>query len=51
MPQVGRPRRAERPESLRKHLMAAAIDCFARLGYQGTSIDRVRLIIPALPAL
>jgi TetR/AcrR family transcriptional repressor of mexAB-oprM operon len=25
----------------RKQLMTAAIDCFARLGYQGTSIDRI----------
>jgi AcrR family transcriptional regulator len=25
----------------RKQLMAVAIDCFARLGYQGTSIDRI----------
>jgi len=30
-----------RPEPSRKQLMAAAIDCFARLGYQGTSIDRI----------
>jgi len=30
-----------RPERSRKQLMAAAIDCFARLGYQGTSIDRI----------
>jgi AcrR family transcriptional regulator len=37
----GRPRRSERPEPSRKQLMAAAIDCFARLGYQGTSIDRI----------
>src|SRR6185295_8827820 len=37
----GRPRRAERPEPSRKQLMTAAIDCFARLGYQGTSIDRI----------
>ncbi len=41
MSAVGRPRRAERAEPSRKHLMAAAIDCFARLGYQGTSIDRI----------
>src|SRR5215831_14875857 len=38
---AGRPGRGERPKSLRKHLMAAAIDCFARFGYQGTSIDRI----------
>src|SRR6202795_3304133 len=25
----------------RKDLMAIAIDCFARYGYQGTSIDRI----------
>src|SRR5690349_22736582 len=25
----------------RKELMAIAIDCFARYGYQGTSIDRI----------
>jgi AcrR family transcriptional regulator len=37
----GRPRRSERPEPSRKQLMSAAIDCFARLGYQGTSIDRI----------
>ena len=31
-----------RPESRgRKELMAIAIDCFARYGYQGTSIDRI----------
>ena len=39
--------RAERPKQgrnggpSRKQLMTAAIDCFARLGYQGTSIDRI----------
>ncbi len=27
--------------SARKQLMSVAIDCFARLGYQGTSIDRI----------
>lgn len=37
----GRPRRPERTEPSRKHLLAAAIDCFARFGYQGTSIDRI----------
>jgi AcrR family transcriptional regulator len=37
----GRKPRAERPEPSRKQLMTAAIDSFARLGYQGTSIDRV----------
>ena len=36
-----RPRRAERPEPSRQHLLAAAIDCFARFGYQGASIDRI----------
>src|SRR6201988_4147762 len=25
----------------KKQLMSAAIDCFARLGYQGTTIDRI----------
>src|SRR5436309_10943117 len=37
----GRRPRAERPEPSRKQLTMAAIDCFARLGYQGTSIDRI----------
>src|SRR3972149_4675986 len=37
----GRRPRALRPEPSRKQLMTAAIDCFARLGYQGTSIDRI----------
>src|SRR5881409_4196646 len=37
----GRKPRAERPEPSRKQLMAAAVDCFARLGYQGTTIDRI----------
>src|SRR5438132_14355455 len=37
----GRKPGAERPEPSRKQLMAAAIDCFARLGYQGTTIDRI----------
>jgi len=36
-----RPKRAERPEPSRQPLLAAAIDCFARYGYQGTSIDRI----------
>lgn len=35
------PRRGGRAEPSRKQLMTAAIDCFARLGYQGTSIDRI----------
>src|SRR3990172_910384 len=38
MPPRGKPSRAE---PSRKQLMAAAIDRFARLGYQGTSIDRI----------
>ena len=38
---TGRPKRAERPEPSRRHLVKAAIDCFARFGYQGTSIDRI----------
>src|SRR5215831_12421697 len=33
--------RVEKREPSRKQLMAAAIDCFARLGYQGTTIDRI----------
>src|SRR6266478_4815359 len=37
----GRKPRAGRPEPSREQLMAAAIDCFARLGYQGTTIDRI----------
>src|SRR5262245_36311039 len=37
----GRRPHAERPEPSRKQLMTAAIDCFARLGYQGTTIDRI----------
>ena len=41
MSALGRPKRAERPDLSRKHLLAAAIDCFARFGYQGTSIDRI----------
>jgi len=41
MSTFGRPKRAEGPEASRKHLLAAAIDCFARFGYQGTSIDRI----------
>jgi AcrR family transcriptional regulator len=35
------PGRRGRPEPSRKQLMSAAIDGFARLGYQGTSIDRI----------
>lgn len=34
-------RTAEKAEPSRKQLMAAAVDHFARLGYQGTSIDRI----------
>jgi AcrR family transcriptional regulator len=37
----GRSLHKKRPEASRRQLMAAAIDCFARLGYQGTSIDRI----------
>ncbi len=40
-PKPPRLRTKRRPEASRKQLMAAAIDCFARLGYQGTSIDRI----------
>src|SRR6187431_1563163 len=38
------PSSATRPKSNgrgRKELMAIAIDCFARYGYQGTTIDRI----------
>ena len=38
---VAKGRRTGRAEPSRKHLMTAAIDCFARLGYQGSSIDRI----------
>jgi AcrR family transcriptional regulator len=41
MSQPGRKRRGQKREPSRKQLMTAAIDCFARLGYQGTSIDRI----------
>src|SRR5262245_42117808 len=41
MSALGRPRRAERPEPSRKHLLAAEIDCLERVGYRGTSIDRI----------
>src|SRR5262245_12657235 len=34
-------RAGDRQEPSRKQLMSAAIDCFARYGYQGTSIDRI----------
>lgn len=36
-----RPGGSERPDPLRRQIMAVAIDCFAHLGYQGTSIDRI----------
>src|SRR5947209_18875654 len=37
------PRRSRRDgrEPSRKPLLRAAVDCFARLGYQGTTIDRI----------
>ena len=41
MSTAGRPKRAERVEPSGKPLLDAAIDCFARYGYQGTSIDRI----------
>jgi AcrR family transcriptional regulator len=41
MSPMGRPKRAAGAEPSRKHLLTAAIDCFARFGYQGTSIDRI----------
>src|SRR5215471_14991004 len=34
-------KRVRRPEPGRDGLMAIAIDCFARYGYAGTSIDRI----------
>src|SRR5438552_17969708 len=37
----GRRPRVQKREPSRKQLMPAAIDCFARLGYQGTSIERI----------
>src|SRR5262249_60176432 len=40
MSRVGRPR-GTKPEPSRRQLMSGAIDCFARFGYQGTSIDRI----------
>src|SRR5215471_3335219 len=37
-----RPRReSATAEPARRQVLAAAIDCFARHGYQGTSIDRI----------
>src|SRR2546428_2047085 len=33
--------RGDGREPSRKPLLRAAIDCFARLGYQGTTIDRI----------
>src|SRR5881397_2328223 len=39
-PRERRPR-VQKREPSRKQLMAAAIDAFARLGYQGTSIERI----------
>src|SRR5438477_10021008 len=36
-----RPKSRKSREPSRKQLMTVAIDCFARLGYQGTSIDRI----------
>jgi AcrR family transcriptional regulator len=36
-----RPDRARRGEDARGDLKETAIDCFARYGYQGTSIDRI----------
>jgi TetR/AcrR family acrAB operon transcriptional repressor/TetR/AcrR family transcriptional repressor of mexAB-oprM operon len=39
MPEAAPDREREKPS--RKQLMTAAIDCFARLGYQGTTIERI----------
>jgi AcrR family transcriptional regulator len=41
MSQPSGKQRGQKREPSRKQLMTAAIDCFARLGYQGTSIDRI----------
>jgi AcrR family transcriptional regulator len=41
MSRAARQVRSRKAGASRKELMAAAIDCFARLGYQGTSIDRI----------
>src|SRR3990167_450910 len=38
MPMADKPRRGE---DSRRDLKETAIDCFARYGYQGTSIDRI----------
>ena len=38
---MGAPERPARLENGRRDLMDIAIDCFARYGYQGTSIDRI----------
>jgi len=38
---LGATKRVRRPEPGRDGLMATAIDCFARYGYAGTSIDRI----------
>src|SRR5215468_424710 len=38
---MGVPERPARPENGRRDLMDIAIDCFARFGYQATSIDRI----------
>ena len=35
------PARSARGEQSRRELVSIAIDCFARYGYQGTSIDRI----------
>ncbi len=40
-PAKSRPKKRQSREPSRKQLMTVAIDCFARLGYQGTSIDRI----------
>jgi AcrR family transcriptional regulator len=38
---MSKPERAQRSEDPGAYLKEAAIDCFARYGYQGTSIDRI----------
>ena len=38
---MGAQERPARPENGRRDLMDIAIDCFARYGYQGASIDRI----------
>jgi AcrR family transcriptional regulator len=41
MSRLARQQDASRPEASRRQLVEVAIDCFARHGFQGTSIDRI----------